>query len=142
MPKQRSSILHNMISAMLIEKHLPEFYWEVVQTYSALIYNSIPPLRTHVGTAPKLPMEKFTGVKSDTLVFKILVCPAFAHINKSQRRKNHDAKAFQCVFVGIDYTSNKGSLLYSSENIMYASLLMFSFIEIIDMIVSKRNNLR
>ena len=72
-------VLHNMTSAMLIEKQLPECYWEFAQTYAALIYNSIPPSRTHAGRSPKSPMEKFTGVKSDTSVFKVFGCRAFAH---------------------------------------------------------------
>ena len=55
-------------------------------------------------------------------MFKVFGCRAFAHINKSLRRKNHDAKAFQCVFIGIDQTSVKGYLLYSPEkNVIYVS---------------------
>ena len=115
-------ILHNMTSAMLIEKKLPEYYWEFAQDYAAMIYNSIPPVRTRPGTFPRSPMEKFTGIKCDTTMFKVFGCRAFAHIDKSLRRKNHDAKAFQCVFIGIDQNSVKGYLLYSPEkNDIYVS---------------------
>ena len=49
-------------------------------------------------------------------MFKVFGCRAFAHIDKSLRRKNHRPKAVQCVFVGIEDTSVKGYLLYSPEN--------------------------
>ena len=39
-------VLHNTSSAMLIEKKLPKCYCEWAQDYTALIYNSIPPIRT------------------------------------------------------------------------------------------------
>ena len=41
---------------------------------------------------------------------------------KCLRRKKHDAKAFQCVFIDIDQTSVKGYLFYSPEkNDIYVS---------------------
>ena len=76
-------------------------------------------------------MEKFTCVKCDTSMFKVFGCGAFAHIDKSLRRKNQDAKAFQCVFIGIDQTSAKGYLLYSPEKMTYMCLLMLYFILVI-----------
>ena len=69
--------------AMLIEKKLPECFWEFKQEYAAMIYDSIPPVRTRPGTFPRSPMEKFTGVKCDTSIFKVFGCRAFAYIDKS-----------------------------------------------------------
>ena len=81
---------------------------EFAQDYAVRIYNSIPPVRTRPGTTPRSPMENVTDVQFDTSMFKVFGCRAFAHIDKSLRRKNHDAKAFHCVFIGIDRTSAKG----------------------------------
>ena len=50
-------ILHNLTRAMLIKKKLPECYWEFVQDYAAMIYNSIPPVRTRPGTFPWYSMK-------------------------------------------------------------------------------------
>ena len=53
-------------------------------------------------------------------MLKVFGCRA--QIDKSLRRKNHDAKTFQCVLIDIDQTSVKGYLLYSPEkNYIYAS---------------------
>ena len=78
-----------MTRAMLIEKNLPECYWEFAQDYAAMIY--IPPVRTRPGTFPQSPMEKFTGIKCVTSMFKVFECRAFAHIDKLLWRKNYDA---------------------------------------------------
>ena len=48
-------------------------------------------------------------------MFEVFGCRAFAHIDESLCRKIHDAKAFQCVFIGIDQTSVKGYLMYSPK---------------------------
>ena len=71
-----------MTSAMLIVKKLPECYWDFAQDCAALITNSIPPVRTCPDTFPRPTMEKFTGVKCDTSMFKVFGCRAFAHIDK------------------------------------------------------------
>ena len=44
-------------SAMLIEKKLPECYWETAQDYKALICNSIPPMRTRPGIFQRSPIK-------------------------------------------------------------------------------------
>ena len=94
----------------------------LLEDYAAMIYNSIPPVRTRLGTFPRSPMERFTGFKCDTFMFKVFGCRAFAHIDKSLRRKNYDTKVFQCVFIGIDQSSVKGYLLYSPDkNNVYVS---------------------
>ena len=84
-------MLHNMTSAMLIDKQLLECYWEFAETYGALICNSIAPLGTHAGRLPKSPMKTFTGVRSDTSVFKVFKCHEFAQMDKLQCIKNIDA---------------------------------------------------
>ena len=84
-------------------------------------------------------MEKLTGVKSDTSVFKIVGCRAFAHIDKLQRRKNHDAKAFQ--FFLWDRLRLRGIHYTSQKNMMYTSLFMLSLLKIRGMIVPIRNNM-
>ena len=109
-------ILHNMSSAMLIGKKLPEPYWQFASDYACEIYNNIPPSHTPKGECPRTPHEKFYGIKSDCSMFKVFGCRAFAHIDKKLRRKNHNPKAVQCIFVGIDRSSIKGYLLYSPEN--------------------------
>ena len=48
-------------------------------------------------------------------MFKVFGCSAFAHIDKLLKRKNHDAKAFQCVIIRINQTSVTEYLLYSPE---------------------------
>ena len=76
---------------MLIEKKLLECDWEFAQDYAAMIYNNIPPVRTHPRTFPRSPMEKFTGIKCDTSMFKVFGCRTLAQKDNSLQRKNHDA---------------------------------------------------
>ena len=109
-------ILHNMSSAMMLGKKLTEHYWQFASAYACVLYNNIPPSLTPQGETPRTPMEKFYGTRSDSTLFKVFGCRAFAHIDKKLRRKNHSAKAVQCIFVGIDSSSIKGYLLYSPEN--------------------------
>ena len=109
-------ILHNMSSCMLIGKKLPDHYWQFASAYACKIYNNIPPSLTPKGETPRSPNERFYEVKSDPSMFKVFGCRAFAHIDKSQRRKNHRPKSVQCVYIGTDDSSVKGYLLYSPEN--------------------------
>ena len=46
-----------MTSAVFILKKLPECYLEFALDYAALIYKSIPPVRTRPGLFPRSPME-------------------------------------------------------------------------------------
>ena len=108
-------IIHNMASAMLIDKGLSEEYWQYAQEYSADIYNNIPPSRTPKGQEPRSPNEKFFGVNEDIKLYKIFGCRAFANIPKEKRRKNHNPRAVQCIFVGLDRTTYPGYKLYSPE---------------------------
>ena len=115
-------IIHNMSSAMMIGKRLSEYYWAYASAYAGEIYNNIPPSHTPKGESVRSPFEKFYEAKSDTSMFKVFGCRAFAHIHKGLRRKNHNPKAIQCVFIGVDTTSIKGYLLYSPEhNDIYVS---------------------
>ena len=57
--------IHNMASAMMIEKVMAEPYWEHTQQYACLIYNSVPPTYTPKGQKPLSPMEKFDGKVPD-----------------------------------------------------------------------------
>ena len=100
-------VLHKITSAMLVEKNLTKCYWEFAQDHAALIYYSILPVRTRTGTFPRSSMDKCTGVKFNSTMFKVFGCRAFGHIDNSLRRNNHYAKAFQWVFFGIDLTSVK-----------------------------------
>ena len=109
-------IIHNMSSAMLLGKKLPEHYWQFASAYACKIYNNIPPSHTPKGETPRSPTERFFDVKSDCSMFKVFGCRAFAHIDKTLRRKNHNPKAVQCVFVGIEDNYVKGYLLYSPEH--------------------------
>ena len=61
-----------MTSAMLINKKLPKCHSEFAQDYAALTYNSIPPVRPLPGTCSRSQMEKLTGVKCDTTIFKVI----------------------------------------------------------------------
>ena len=98
-------IINSMASAMLIDKGLPEEFWEFSQNYALDIYNNIPPTKTPKGQDPKSPNEKFEGKHEDTSLYKSFGCRAFAHIPKQTRRKNHNARAHQGMFVGLDKTS-------------------------------------
>ena len=109
-------IIHNMASAMMIDKGLSEEYWQLAQEYACDIYNNVPPSRTPKGQEMKSPNEKFFNKNDDTSVYKIFGCRAFAHIPKQHRRKNHGPRARQCIFVGIDRTVvPAGYRLYSPE---------------------------
>ena len=108
-------IIDTMATAMMIDKKLPEPFWELAQKYALDIYNNIPPTRSPKGTVPMSPNEKFFGVKEDTSLYKVFGCRAFAHIPKQYRRKNHEAKSTQCIFVGLDRSSHPGYMLYSPE---------------------------
>ena len=46
-----------MTSAMPIEKKLHKYYREFTQDHAALVYSSIPPVRTRPGTIPRSPIE-------------------------------------------------------------------------------------
>ena len=108
-------IINSMASAMLIDKGLPEEFLEFAQNYALDIYNNIPPTRTPKGQDPKSPNEKFEGKNEDTSLYKSFGCRAFAHIPKQTRRKNHNARAHQGMFVGLDRTSYPGYMIYSPE---------------------------
>ena len=108
-------IINSMASAMIIVKKLSEEYWELAQNYALDIYNNIPPTKTPKGQEPKSPNQKFYGVNEDITLYKVFGCRAFANIPKQKRRKNHDARAIQCIFVGLDRSSYPGYLLYSPE---------------------------
>jgi len=107
--------IHDMATALLLQKKLPEQYWELAQQYACLIYNNIPPTRTPKGQKPMSPVEKFGGAKVNMSLLRVFGCRCFAHIDKSLRRKNHAAKSLQCVFVGLDPSSVHGYLVYSPE---------------------------
>ena len=100
---------------MLIDKGLSEEYWEFAQNYALDIYNNIPPTRTPKGQEPKSPNEKYDGKNEDTSLYKVFGCRAFANIPKQVRRKNHNARAIQGMFVGIDRSSYPGYMIYSPE---------------------------
>ena len=108
-------IINSMASAMLIDKGLSEEYWEFAQNYALDIYNNIPPTRTPKGQEPKSPNEKYDGKNEDTSLYKVFGCRAFANIPKQVRRKNHNARAIQGMFIGIDRSSYPGYMIYSPE---------------------------
>ena len=115
-------VINSMARAMMLEKNLNECYWEFAQVYALDIYNNIPPTRTPKGQLPKSPNEKFFGTKEDTSLYKVFGCRAFAHIPKQVRRKTMDARAIQCVFIGLNRSSYPGYVLYSPEfNTTYVS---------------------
>ena len=108
-------IINSMASAMLIDKKLDEHYWEFAQNYALDIYNNVPPSKTPKGMEPKSPNEKFYGRKDDVSLYKVFGCRAFAHIPKQVRRKNHDARAIQGIFIGLNRASYPGYMIYSPE---------------------------
>ena len=108
-------IINSMASAMLIDKKLDEHYWEFAQNYALDIYNNVPPSKTPKGMEPQSPNEKFYGRKDDISLYKVFGCRAFAHIPKQVRRKNHDARAVQGVFIGLNRESYPGYMIYSPE---------------------------
>ena len=107
--------IQNMATAMLLEMKLPEPYWALAQRYACQIYNNIPPSRMIKGETPRSPAEKSDVCKLNANLFKVFGSRCFAHIDKSLRRKNHRAKALQCIFVGLDVGSVHGYLVYSPE---------------------------
>ena len=66
------------------------------------IYNNVPPSKTPKGMEPKSPNEKFYGRKDDVSLYKVFGCRAFAHVPKQVRRKNHDTRAIQGIFIGLN----------------------------------------
>ena len=108
-------IINSMATAMMVEKQLPEQYWQFAQHYALDIYNNIPPTRTPKGQEPKSPNQKFYGKNDDITIYKVFGCRAFANIPKINRRKNHNARAIQGIFVGLDRTSYPGYMIYSPE---------------------------
>ena len=108
-------IINSMASAMMIDKQLDQSFWEFAQAYALDIYNNIPPSRTPKGQEPKSPNQKFYGVNEDTGLYKVFGCRAFANIPKQHRRKNHDARSIQGIFIGLDRSSYPGYMIYSPE---------------------------
>ena len=108
-------IINSMATAMIIDKQLDETFWEFAQAYALDIYNNIPPSRTPVGQEVKSPNQKFYNVNEDTSLYKVFGCRSFANIPKQHRRKNHNARAIQGIFIGLDRTSYPGYMIYSPE---------------------------
>ena len=108
-------IINSMATAMIIDKQLDETFWEFAQAYALDIYNNIPPSRTPAGQEPKSPNQKFYNVNEDTSLYKVFGCRSFANIPKQHQRKNHNARAIQGIFIGLDRTSYPGYMIYSPE---------------------------
>ena len=108
-------IINSMATAMMIDKQVDETFWEFAQAYALDIYNNIPPSRTPVGHEVKSPNQKFYNVNEDTSLYKVFGCRSFANIPKQHRRKNHNARAIQGIFIGLDRTSYPGYMIYSPE---------------------------
>ena len=49
--------IHDMATALLLQKKLHEQYWELAQRYACVIYNNIPPTRTPKCQKPMSPVE-------------------------------------------------------------------------------------
>ena len=107
--------IHDMSTALMLNRKLPEQFWALAMRYACLIYNNIPPSRTPKGMKPLSPVEKFGVPRLKMELLRVFGCRCFAHIDKSLRRKNHRAKALQCIFVGIDTSSIHGYIVYSPE---------------------------
>jgi hypothetical protein len=85
--------LVTIAQAMIRQAALHKSYWALAMAAAVHISN-----RVHNSGAGGVPFTLATGKRPDLRCMRVFGCPAYVHVDKSQRRK-HDGHAWKGVFV-------------------------------------------
>ena len=66
--------IHDMSTALMINRKLPEQSWALAMRYACLIYNNIPPSRMPKGIKPQSPVEKFGLPRLNMELLRVFGC--------------------------------------------------------------------
>jgi hypothetical protein len=116
-----------MAQSMIRQAALPTSYWALAMAAAVHVRNSV-----HSGGACGEPFTLATGRRADLSSMRVFGCPAYVHVNKSQRRKL-DGCAWKGVFVG--YASESPAWwvynpatrrVMSSRNVVFEKIVVLS----------------
>jgi hypothetical protein len=116
-----------MAQSMIRQAALPKSYWALAMAAAMHVRN-----RVHSSGAGGVPFTLATGRRADLSSMRVFSCPAYVHVDNSQRRKVDD-RAWKGVFVG--YASESPAwLLYnpatrrvvSSRNVVFDEAAVLS----------------
>jgi hypothetical protein len=83
-----------MAQSMIRQPALPKSYWALAMAAAVHVRS-----RVHSSGADGVPFTLATGRRVDLSSMRVFGCPAYVHVDKSQRRKLDD-RAWKGIFVG------------------------------------------
>jgi hypothetical protein len=83
-----------MAQSMIRQASLPKSYWALAMAAAVHVRNRVPS-----SGAGGVPFTLATGRRADLSSMRVYGCPAYVHVDKSQRRELDD-RAWMGVFVG------------------------------------------
>jgi hypothetical protein len=119
-----------MAQSMIWQAALPKLYWALAMAAAVHVRS-----RVHRSRAGGVPLTLATSRRADLSSMRIFGCPAYVHVDKSQRRKLDD-RAWKGAFVG--YASESPAwLVYnpatrqvvSSRNVVFDDAVVLSMME-------------
>jgi hypothetical protein len=118
--ERHNRVILDIMRCMMLNSGLPRHFWGFAAIYSCYIKNRLP-------SAPinfQIPYEKFTGLKPDLSMARVFGCKAFVH-NVNTLTKL-DARAVECIFVGICQDRKAYKLVDNANNVIHSFDVIFA----------------